>query len=55
MKLREKLKDIKESFIEQIEQSKAILKTQWNIGAEKGKEMKKAHQEKINQMRKKNE
>jgi len=53
MGLKERIKKIKEELAFQKEQSKVILKSKWDVGAEQGKKLKEQHKEKIK--RKKNE
>lgn len=53
MGLKKWIEKIKDDLAFQKEQSKVILKTKWDIGAEQGKNLKKQHKEKIK--RKKNE
>jgi hypothetical protein len=52
-KLKKKLADIKDDLAFQKMQSKSILKTKWDIGAEAGKKMKKDHKDKIKKVVKK--
>lgn len=53
MSLKDKIQKIKDSWHEQKEQSKMILKQKWEVGAEEGRALKRKHQEKLK--RKKNE
>jgi len=54
MGFKEKWKNLKKDLKDQKEQSKAILKTKWDIGAEQGKALKKQHKEKVKKLVKKN-
>jgi len=55
MNLKEKWKAIKKEFSIQKEESKAILKSKWEIGAEQGKALKDSHKEKVVKLVKKDE
>jgi len=52
-KFKKKWKKAKEDMASQKEQSKIILKTKWDIGAEAGKKMKNDHKEKVKKVVKK--
>lgn len=52
MGLKEWINKIKEELSYQKKQSKVILKTKWDIGAEQGKKMKEQHKEALKRKKK---
>ena len=53
--LKEKWKKFKDELATQKEQSKAVLKAKWDIGAEQGKALKEEHRKKVKKLVKKDE